>query len=119
MGRAERRRLERAKGKDQKTYTLTQAQIDVMKKEAVDKAVDTGFILMLAIPVMVLHDKYWAKTAKKRLPEFIDRCLDLYDSYNKGYVELKDLTDTLWEEGGIRLERSDNPVRYYGGSEDE
>ena len=111
MGRAERRRLEREKGKAQKTYTLTQAQID--------KAVDTGFILMLAIPVMVLHDKYWAKTAKKRLPEFIDRCLDLYDSYNKGYVELKDLTDTLWEEGGIRLERSDNSIRYYGGSEDE
>ena len=52
MGRAERRRLEREKGKAQKTYTLTQAQIDEMKKKAVDEAVGTAFILMLAIPIM-------------------------------------------------------------------
>ncbi len=68
MGRAERRRLEREKSKAQKVYTLTQAQIDDLKKRAVDEAVNTAFILMLAIPIMVLHDKYWVKTAKKRLP---------------------------------------------------
>lgn len=94
MGRAERRRLEREKGKAQKTYTLTQAQIDAMKKAAVDKAVDTGFILMLAIPVMVLHDKYWAKTAKKRMPEFIDRCLDLYDSLYSLFMMIPIITYT-------------------------
>lgn len=47
MGRAERRRIEKEKGKAQKVYTLTQAQIDAMKKAAVDEAVSTGFILML------------------------------------------------------------------------
>lgn len=51
MGRAERRRIEKEKGKAQKVYTLTQAQIDAMKKAAVDEAVSTGFILMLAIPM--------------------------------------------------------------------
>ena len=48
MGRAERRRLEREKSKAQKVYTLTQAQIDDLKKRAVDEAVNTAFILMLA-----------------------------------------------------------------------
>jgi hypothetical protein len=33
MGRAERRRIEKEKGKAQKVYTLTQAQIDAMKKD--------------------------------------------------------------------------------------
>lgn len=112
MGRAERRRLEREKSKVQKTYTLTQAQIDEMKKKAVNEAVGTAFILMLAIPIMVLHDKYWVKTAKKRLPEFVDKCLDLWDAYNKGYVTLDELKDTLWEEGGVKLERSES---YKGG----
>lgn len=114
MGRAERRRIEKEKGKAQKVYTPTQAQIDAMKKAAVDEAVSTGFILMLAIPITILHDKYWVKTASKKLPKFVDQCLDLYDSYNKGYVTLDDLRATLWEEGGIRIERSDN----LGGSKE-
>lgn len=119
MGRAERRRLEKEKSKAGKVYTLTQAQIDAIKAQAVDEAVSTGFLLMLAIPVMVLHDKYWVKTAKRKLPAFVDHCLDLWDSYNKGYVELEDLRATLWEEGGVKLERSGSPKRYYGGAESE
>jgi len=108
VGRAERRRLEREKGKAQKVYTLTQSQIDAMKKKAVDDAVSIGFTLMLSIPVTILHDKYWVKTASKKLPKFVDQCLDLYDSYNKGYVTFEELRETLWEEGGIKLERSSN-----------
>lgn len=106
MNRAERRRLERESGKAQKVYTLTQSQIDTIKKQAVKEAVDIGFTLMLAIPVMILHDKYWVKTASKKLPKFVDQCLDLYDSYDKGYVSLEDLRQVLWDEGGIKLERS-------------
>ena len=108
MGRAERRRLEREKGKAQKVNTITQSQIDAMKKKAVDDAVSIGFTLMLSIPVTILHDKYWVKTASKKLPKFVDQCLDLYDSYNKGYVTFEELRETLWEEGGIKLERSSN-----------
>ena len=113
MNRAERRRLERESGKVQKekVYTLTQSQIDAMKKKAVDDAVSIGFTLMLSIPVTILHDKYWVKTASKKLPKFVDQCLDLYDSYNKGYVTFEELRETLWEEGGIKLERSKNEYR--------
>lgn len=115
MNRAERRRIEREQGKKktEKTYTLTQSQIDQIKIDATLKASDTAFLLMLAIPVMVLHDKWWEKTSSKRCPKFVDQCLDLYDSFEKGYVTLDDLEKCLIEESGIRLERSEDPVKYY------
>lgn len=113
MNRAEMRRAKRENSKKQKTYTLTQAQIDSIKQEAIKEAVDKAFLLMLAIPVMVLHDKWWEKSAKKRCPKFVDQCLDLYDSFEKDYVTLEDLKQCLEEESGVRLERSDNPVKYY------
>lgn len=111
MDRAQRRRLEREQSKKTKVYTLTQEQIDKIKKDATDEAVSTGFKLMLAIPIMVLHDKYWVKTAGKRLPEFVDKCLDLYDSYEKGYITLEEINEVLWNEGGIKLEKSEGYKR--------
>lgn len=115
MNRAERRRLEREqnKKKTEKTYTLTQSQLDKIKEDATKEAVDSAFLLMLAIPVMVLHDKWWEKSASKRCPKFVDQCLDLYDSFERDYVTLDDLKQCLYEESGIKLERSDNPVKYY------
>jgi hypothetical protein len=32
-------------------------------------------------------------------------CLELYDSFEKGYVSLEDIRQCLWEEGGIKIER--------------
>ncbi len=73
-------------------------------------AADTAFFLMLAIPVMVIHDKYGKimrrnVDGKSREERFADLCLDLYDSFNKGYVTLDDLAECLWEEAGIKLEK--------------
>jgi hypothetical protein len=105
MSRAERRRIERETKKKTKVYTLTQEQIDQIKREAGDKAIDTAFTLLLAIPLEVLiGEGYWEKTAKKRLPKFLDEVLSLYDSWEKGVITLEDLKADLWEYGGIRLE---------------
>ena len=113
MSRAEQRRAQREAQKSKKTYTLTQEQIDKIKDDAVREASDVAFQLMLAIPVMVLHAKWWEKTAKKRCPVFVDQCLDLIECFSKDNVTLDDLKQCLYEEGGISLERSDNPVKYY------
>ena len=113
MGRAEQRRAQREAQKSNKIYTLTQEQIDKIKDDAVREASDTAFLLMLAIPVMVLHDKYWEKTAKKKCPIFVDQCLDLFESFSADRVSLEDLKQCLLEESGIKLERSENPVKYY------
>lgn len=81
-----------------------------MKVDATNTAADTAFFLMLAIPVMVIHDKYpqimrKMVDGKSREERFADLCLDLYDSFNKGYVTLDDLAECLWEEAGIKLEK--------------
>lgn len=103
MSRAEQRRAMRIKNP---TYTLTQKQIDQIKAEAVVEVSDRAFILMLAIPVMVLHDKYGQLMRKDgREEKFAELCLDLYDSFEKGYITLDDLKNTLQEETGMILEK--------------
>ena len=126
MNRAERRRAEKSDVKKKvKTYNFTEEQlrkviydgvkkeVDNIKAQAIAEASNTAFFLMLSIPVMVLHDKHWEKTAKRKCPIFIDQCIDLYESFNEGYVTLEELKKCLEEESGIKLERSDNPVKYY------
>lgn len=105
MNRAERRRQDKTQKAPAKTYTLNEDQIKAIKNDAVQEASEKAFLLMLAIPVMILHDKYWEKTSKKRCPEFVEKCLDLYDSVEKEFVSLDDLKKCLFEESGIKIER--------------
>lgn len=112
MNRAERRK--RAKlglpVEKEPVINVKASDIQQIKKNATNQAADTAFFLMLAIPVMVLHDKYGQLMrrevdGKSREERFADLCIDLYDSFNKGYVTLDDLAECLWEEAGIKLER--------------
>ena len=117
MNRAERRRRQKQGLPTVKEPVLNikASDIESMKKQATVTAADTAFFLMLAIPVMVIHDKYpqimrRVVDGKSREERFADLCLDLYDSFNKGYVTLDDLAECLWEEAGIKLEKK------YGGT---
>lgn len=87
------------------TYNLTWEQIQQMKKDAAKEAVGTVIELTLGIPAMVLKDKYGF--GKKRLPEALDHMVDLYESYEQGYLTLQDIRKTLWEEGGYKIEKRD------------
>ena len=107
MNRAERR----ARGIKKKEPTLSVRACDIehMKKEAVKDASSFAFKLMLAIPVMVLHDNYGKLNrlsieGKSREEIFADMCLDLYDSFDKGYVSMDDLMNCLKEETGMSFE---------------
>lgn len=106
MNRAERRRAEKQATKAKvATYNLTQDQINKIKQDASREAIDTAFTLMLALPLEVLiGDGYWVKSAKKRLPKFMDEVLSLYDSWNKGVLTIEELREDLWNYGGIKLE---------------
>lgn len=106
MNRAERRRAGKEKQKADKAYSFTLGQIAEIKKQARDDAIDTAFMLMLAIPLKVLRDSYWTKTAKKRLPLFVEQCLDLWQKYNSGDFELEDFERFLWEEGGVKVAKN-------------
>lgn len=102
MNRAERRRLKREEEKSGATYNIKSSDISAIKRRATGEAVDKAFTMMLVLPLMVLRDKYGF--GKKRLSEFIEYTLENYDSFEKGYVTLEDLQDTLKEETGITLE---------------
>lgn len=104
MNRAELRRQAREYGKKEKVYTLTQGQIDKIKEDAVQEAVDVSFALMLAVPTNVLARCYWEKTASKRIPQFIDECLSLYESLGTRTVSLPELIEDTEALGKFKLE---------------
>jgi len=103
MNRAERRRLEK-QGKiasKEPTINIKASDITSIKEDVAKKASDKAFFLMLGLPLMVLHDKWGF--GKVRGERFITQVLDLYDSFEKGYLSLDDIHNCLWEEGGIKL----------------
>lgn len=109
VNRSERRRLKK-KGKEP-VINIKASDVYAMKKEAAAKAADTAFVLMLGIPAMVIHDKFpklmkRVEDGKPRVERFCDMCIDLYDSFEKGYLTLDDIHKCLWEEAGIKIERS-------------
>ena len=104
LGRAEIRRQQKNLQKKQKVYTLTQSQIDKIRSDAMEEAVNQAMVLMLTLPLEVLITDYWTKTAYKRGQEFTQKVLDLYHRWEAGEISMDDLKNDLWEYGGIRLE---------------
>ena len=119
MNRAERRRQVREEKHKTTTYNLTEEQLNAMVRERVDKsladvkqeitddAINTAMILLLTLPMKVLMDHYWTKTARKRIPEFTEHVLDYYEKWQNGEIDITDLQNDLWEYGGIKLMEGD------------
>lgn len=117
MTRAEMKRAAREEKKRKTaTYNLTQDQLDTMvkekigkdleriKKEATDEAINTAMVLLLTLPLEVLMNHYWKKTYAKKLPEFLDYVLEYYEKWQDGELDMDELVKDLWEYGGIRME---------------
>lgn len=71
-----------------------------MEKQATEKA----FLYMLAIPLNVLVNDYWSKSAKKRAPKFIEDVMSLFKSVEVGAVTEKDLADLLYDYAGVKID---------------
>lgn len=117
MGRAEiRRAMKNEKKAKTATYNLTKAQLDAMvregignelervRQEAIDNAVNTAMVLLLTLPLEVLMDHYWKKSYAKRIPEFTSHVLEYYEKWQNGELDMEKLKEDLWEYGGVRLE---------------
>jgi hypothetical protein len=120
MNRAERRRVEREALKSKtKTYNLTQEQlnkavrdgvgkeIQKIKQEATDEAINTAMILLLTLPLTVLMEHYWQKSYAQRLPKFTELLLDYYERWQRDELDMEEMKRNLWEYGGVRLEESE------------
>ena len=80
---------------------------EVAKKEAKkmeSDAVEKAFLYMLAIPLNVLVNDYWSKTAKKKAPKFIEDVISLYESVQAGAVTDEELAELLNELAGVNVE---------------
>ena len=99
MSRAELRRKQREQKKDNRTYTFAARELEQLeqrirqeeqkkaKQMVLDKtkALATEILtMMLVIPTNVLIADYWQKSAKKRIPKFVDDCLNLYEAFTGG-----------------------------------
>lgn len=59
--------------------------------------------MMIVIPTNVLINDYWEKTARKKIPKFVDDCLSLYESLSKGIVDMRELQALTEEYAHIKL----------------
>ena len=106
MNRAERRKLG-VKNKEA-VINIKRADIEQIKKDARDEALEIAFKLMLAIPVKVLSENYSKITklnvdGKSREERFTDLCLKLWDDFNADKVSINDLQDILTDKCGIQF----------------
>ena len=106
MNRAERRRLG-VKHKEA-VINMKRTDIDKIKKDARDEALEIAFKLMLAIPVKVLSENYSKITklnvdGKSREERFADLCLDVWHDFNADKVSINDLQDILTDKCGIQF----------------
>lgn len=83
------------------TYNMTMEQIEAIQKRAIKEAVESAWVLMLGLPVMVLTDKNGF--TPEQVDKFIDDVMALHDSYDKGYLTLADVHNALKEEAGVRI----------------
>lgn len=103
MNRAERRRLQK-KGVQvpvEPVINIKASDVQQMKDQATKKAANTGFLLMLGLPILVLRDKWGF--GKVRLERFIDQVIDMYEAFNEGYLTLDDIHKVIEEETGIKI----------------
>lgn len=106
MNRAERRKLG-VKNKEA-VINIKRADIEQIKKDARDEALEIAFKLMLAIPVKVLSENYSKITklnvdGKSREERFTDLCLKLWHDFNENKVSINDLQDILTDKCGIQF----------------
>lgn len=102
MNRADRRRSKSSGGLYPSKSTVMTGLLNKTKKPAFDESALWAFQLMLAIPVMILRDKF--EFSKEQSEEFVSKGLYYYDSLEQGLITMEELHECLWEEAGIKIE---------------
>lgn len=105
MNRAERRKQAKLTGSPimrDPMISMKRSDIDRLKREASEKAIDTAMILLLSIPIKVMHEKYgWGM--KKRLPELSEAIIDEYQAFSDGDMTLEEYQEMVYEYCGVKF----------------
>lgn len=84
--------------------SIKRSDVDRMKQEAAEKGCKMAFNLMLALPSMVVHDKFGELMKKDgRVERFVNLCMEQYRCYEEGYVGLEELAKLLKDEAGVEI----------------
>ena len=114
MKRSEMRRLDRESRKNNATFVMTREELEKIRRQEYDRARKTIkeksdriaediLKMMIVIPTNVLINDYWEKTAKKRIPKFVEDCMSLYRSWSEGTVSMEEMQHLTEGYAGIKL----------------
>lgn len=81
----------------QQKISITREELEKIKMKSTERAVN----IIVAFPMMVLRDEFGF--GEKRLRQFHKSFMELNDAYNKGYLDVKDIWQTLEKETGIQF----------------
>lgn len=121
MNRAERRRADKAKTAKPKSVTITMEELDKIRRFEAKKAKELMMSkntelaneilrMMLVIPTNVLIADFWPKSARKKIPEFVESCMSLYEAWEKGAVTMDEMQKLTEEYAGIKLVKQGTPT---------
>lgn len=78
---------------------IARKQAEKLETETTERA----FLFMMAIPLNVLFNDYWQKSAKKKAPKFINEVIKLFNAVQDGIVTEQDLADFLDDMAGVNI----------------
>lgn len=73
----------------------------VKNRRDADKLIHSSYTAFLLLGIMALRNKFDFGSA--RIERWIDKINDLRESYEKGYISVQDLQQTIKEETGIEI----------------
>lgn len=73
----------------------------VKNRRDADKLIHSSYTAFLLLGIMELRNKFDFGSA--RIERWIDEINDLRESYEKGYISVQDLQQTIKEETGIEI----------------
>jgi hypothetical protein len=73
----------------------------VQNRRDADKLINSAYKAFMLLGLMALRDEF--KFGPERMQRYVDKMHDLLDSYNKGYISIEDLNQTIYEELGIKV----------------
>ena len=96
----EQRRKSGVKTKEP-VLNIRACDIKRMKDEAALEASKAAFIYTIAIPILVMRDKFGF--GKTRLERMTDEIIKLWESYGAGLLTVEDMQEVIKQETGLEI----------------
>lgn len=90
------------KSRQQRTYVLTQSQIDKLKMDATEKALEDSLTLLLVLPIKVLKEHYGF--SRKKFENFCSFISDEYEKVPLDKMGLAECKQYMYDTVGVRFE---------------